>query len=263
MLNLIQMNLYRMKKAVSTWVLAIVAVAIAVLDFSIMKIYVDDPFGWGLAEITGMEGGMDMMKTITGFLRGTDLLIVLSIFVVIFTNAEQKCGFDKNIIGITKHKWKQTLSRWLSAMIGVTAIMALAYGTFTGLSVIFMNSFSAGDMVAYGKLMLIVYLFYAAFSAVFFFFTTAFKSSAGGLVPSLLITTGVLSLITKLLDLGAERLFHNPKYLPSDFFLEGAYAAVSPDASNGTILRVVVTAAVYLVVALGLSMFMQQKRDVR
>ena len=38
MLNLIQMNLYRMKKAVSTWVLAIVAVAIAVLDFSIMKI---------------------------------------------------------------------------------------------------------------------------------------------------------------------------------------------------------------------------------
>ena len=256
------MNLYRMKNAVSSWVLGICAVAAAVLNFVILKITLDDPFNLGLADAIG-KVDVSASGTCLSFLRASMMMIILAIFVVIFSNAEQKCGFDKNIIGITKHKWKQTLSRWLSAMIGVTAIMALAYGTFTGLSVIFMNSFSAGDMVAYGKLMLIVYLFYAAFSAVFFFFTTAFKSSAGGLVPSLLITTGVLSLITKLLDLGAERLFHNPKYLPSDFFLEGAYAAVSPDASNGTILRVVVTAAVYLVVALGLSMFMQQKRDVR
>ena len=263
MRNLIKMNLFRMRKAVSTWVLAIVAVAIAILDFGIMKIYVDDPFNWGLGEIIQMESGMDMMKTITGFLRGTDLLIILAIFVVIFTNAEQKCGFDKNIIGITKNKWKQTLCRWLSAMIGVTAIMAVSYGTFTLLSVVFMNSFVLGDMLAYGKIMLIVYLFYAAFSAVFFFFTTVFRSSAGGLVPSLLITTGVLSLISKLLDLGANKLFNNPKLLPSDFFLEGAFSAVSNEASNGTLIRVVVTAAVYIVVALGLSMFIQQKRDVR
>ena len=106
-------------------------------------------------------------------------------------------------------------------------------------------------------------IFYAAFSAVFFFFTTVFRSSAGGLVPSLLITTGVLSLISKLLDLGANKLFNNPKLLPSDFFLEGAFSAVSNEASNGTLIRVVVTAAVYIVVALGLSMFIQQKRDVR
>ena len=43
MFNLIKMNLYRMTHAVSTWVIAIVTVLYAFLQFGALKLMMDDP----------------------------------------------------------------------------------------------------------------------------------------------------------------------------------------------------------------------------
>jgi len=263
MFNLIKMNLYRMTKAVSSWVILFVAMAIGVLDFAMLKITVDDPFHLGMAETAGFTSGMNWMVALQGVFFGTTLLIVIGVFVVIFSNAETKCGFDKNIIGITKSKWKHTLARWISAMIGVTVIMAVTFFVTVALSFIFMNSFTAGDLLQFAKILGIIYLFYAAFSAVFFFFTTAFRSSAGGVVASLVISLGVLNMIEMLIDLGFTKLFGQTRYVPSEFFLDGAYGHLSVDSANGTLLKLTLICVVYIVAALGFSMFLQQKRDVK
>lgn len=260
MFNLIKMNLYRMTHAVSTWVLGIVAMAIAFLDFGLMKILIDDPFKMGISD---GKTTITALKTIGSFLMGTDLLIILAIFVVIFANAEHKSGFDKNIIGITKMKWKHTLARWASAMIGVTVMMVLAYGVYFGMSALFMNHFELGNMAQYAKVLGVVYVCYAAFSAIFFFFTTAFQSSVGGIIPSLVITTGIFTLLEQLADLGIKKLIHNPKFLPSDVLFDGVFRSLEMDAGAKSLLRVVAVAAVYIVVLLGACMFMQQRRDVK
>ena len=187
MFNLIKMNLYRMSRAVSTWVMAIVAVLFGILQFSSLKLMQDDPLNmFSNGSGTDMLGYtiLNGVRTVAAFLQNSNVLIILAIFVVMFTNAEHKCGFDKNIIGITKHKWKQTLARWISAVIGMTCIIAIGYATMLGLSALFINNFAFGSVAAMFKALGLMYLSAVTFSAIFFFFTTLFNNSVGGVVAS-------------------------------------------------------------------------------
>jgi len=266
MFNLIKMNLYRMTHAVSTWVIAIVTVLYAFLQFGALKLMMDDPlhmFDGGAVSILGMDNvtGID---TVTNFLQNSNVLIIFAVFVVIFANAEQKCGFDKNIIGITQYRWKHTVARWLSAVIGVTALILLGYGIMFGLSALFINHFTLGSVAAIARSFGLMYMGMVAFSAVFFFFTTLFKSSAGGIVASLVISLGILNLIEKLLDLLTKKFISNPRFLPSDFFFDNAYMTFDhAGAGTKAILGFVAICAVYAIVSMGASMLLQQRRDVK
>ncbi|MBO4928081.1 MAG: hypothetical protein J5379_07530 [Clostridiales bacterium] len=264
MLNLIKMNLYRMTHAVSTWVLAIVAVLYGLMQFGIMKIIMDDPFNImeGMSEAMGLSEAT-AASVFTSIIRSSDFLIIAAIFIVLFSNAEQKCGFDKNIIGITKNKWKHTLARWISAVIGMTGLVVLAGGVALGASALFLNAFTAGSATMFLKSLGLSYVGLLAFSAVFFFFTTLFRSAAGGIVPSLIISLGILYLIENLMDLLVKKLISNPAVLPTDFFLDSQ--VMNFDFSSGTKACVIlcVLCAGYIVAALGGSMLLQQKRDVK
>ena len=264
MFNLIKMNLYRMTHAVSTWVLAIVAALYALMEFGIMKIILDDPFNMmeGMAESMGVSS-MTAGSAITSILRGSDFLIIAAIFVVLFSNAEQKCGFDKNIIGITKNKWKHPLARWISAVIGLTGLMVITGGIFLGTSALFLNAFSMGSATFFLKNLGLVYVGTVAFSAVFFFFTTLFRSSVGGIVPSLVISLGILYLIENLLDLLVKKIFTSPKVLPTDFFLDSQVMNFNMESGTKACIILCVLCLAYTVAAVGGSMLLQQKRDVK
>lgn len=267
MFNLIRMNLYRMKHAVSTWVIVIVAICFAFLQFGSLKLLMDDPFhmfdpGEG-AEMLGFAtvGGTNIVSTL---LQNSNVLIIAAVFVVLFANAEHKCGFDKNLIGITNHKWKHALARWISAVIGMTFILAIGFVVLFGLCALFLDAFSLGSVTAMVKSAGLLYLGMITFSAIFFFFTTLFKSSAGGIVASLVISLGILNLIEQLLDLLVKKVFTNPAFLPSDFFFDNAYMTLNHrDAGMKTCLIFVAICLVYLVLSVGGSMLLQQKRDVK
>lgn len=267
MLNLIKMNMYRMRHAVSTWVIAIVTIVFAFMQFGSLKLLLDDPFnmfdaGEG-AKMLGFAtvGGENLVTTL---LHNSNILIIAAVFVVLFANAEHKSGFDKNLIGITNHKWKHALARWISAVIGMTIFIVLGYAVLLSLCALFLDAFSFGSAAAMLKSAGFLYLGMVTFSAIFFFFTTLFKSSAGGIVASLVISLGILNLIEQLLDLAVNKIFSNPAYVPSDFFFDNAYMTF--DASGAGMKACVVFVAiclVYLVLSVGGSMLLQQKRDVR
>lgn len=262
--NLIKMNLYRMTHAVSTWVLACVSVAIALMDLLANKMLHDGLFGidFGTEAATPLLTGIE---TLCNFFQSSNILIVAAIFVVIFSHAENKCGFDKNIVGITNQRWKQTLARWISAVIGMTGIVAVGYGTFLGLSAVLMNDFELGNLGAFLKTLGLLYFGMVVFSAVFFFFTTLFNSSTGGIVASLVVSLGLLSLVEQILDVLATKAFGDLKHVPSDFFFDSAYIYLDVnmgDIATRSMIFFIALGLVYLVLSLGGSMMIQQKRDI-
>lgn len=262
MFNLIKMNLYRMSHAVSTKVLAIVAVAISILGFGLMKIILDDPFHI-FCDIEGLTlaGSASLSSSVTQLLA-SGMLIVISIFVVIFSNAEAKCGFNKNIIGITKSKWKHAVARWISAMIGVVIISGIAFIVYVGLQALFLNSFEVDSVSMFFRNLGLTYLCITAYSAVFFFFTTLFKSSAGGIVTAMIMVTGVLTLVATLIDLGFTKIFTNAAHVPSEFILSSVVPSFAADMAGTNVLKLVVITVCYIVVSMGASMFLEQRRDV-
>ena len=266
MINLIKMNLYRMSRAVSTWVMAIVVAVFGFMQFGSLKLFLDDPFnlfdGTG-SELLGYET-LDGVKTVSTFLQNSNILLILAIFVVLFVNAEHKAGFDKNIIGITKNRWKQTLARWISAVIGMTCLILLGYAIMLGLCALFINNFAFGAVAPMLKSLGLMYLGAVAFSAIFFFFTTLFNSSVGGVVSSLIISLGILSLIEMLLDLLVKKIVANPKFLPTDIFYDSVYINFNhAGASTKAIMIFVLISVAYIVLTVGGSMILQQRRDVK
>ena len=87
MFNLIKMNLYRMTRAVSTWVLVIVIAAFGMLQFGTLKLMMDDPFNMFDGAGTALVGTETMTgtDTVSTFLQNSNILIIVSIFIVTFT----------------------------------------------------------------------------------------------------------------------------------------------------------------------------------
>ena len=266
MFNLIKMNLYRMSRAVSTRVIAIVMVCFALLQFGSLKLIFDDPFNMFSGEAGSMVAfdRLDGVSAVTTFLQNGNVLIILAIFVVLFANAEHKCGFDKNLIGLSKNRWKQTLARWISAVIGMTALIAIGFGVMLGLTALFVDAFTFGSAVAMFKSLGLMYLGAVAFSAIFFFFTTLFNNSVGGVVTSLVLTTGIFNLFEMLMDMLVKRIFSSPKVLPTDIFYDSVFMNFShSDASTKAIMIFAGISVVYIVLSLLGSMVLQQRRDVK
>ena len=266
MINLIKMNLYRMSRAVSTWVMAIVIAVFGFMQFGTLKIILDDPLNLFDATSSSMldYSTLDGVKTVTNFLQNSNILLILAIFVVLFVNAEHKAGFDKNIIGITKNRWKQTLARWISAVIGMTCLILIGYLVMLGLCALFIDNFAFGAVVPMLKSFGLMYLGAVAFSAIFFFFTTLFNSSVGGVVSSLIISLGILNLIETLLNMLVKKIISNPKVLPTDIFYDSVYFGFNHESAGAKAIMIfALISVVYIVLTVGGSMILQQRRDVQ
>lgn len=265
MIKLIKMNLYRMTHAVSTWVLMACMIAMTLFAFSMNKLVLDDPFNMNLSQ--GMQDVptyMTSIDSISSYVQVGMIIMLVGIFVVIFTNAEHKCGFDKNIVGITKSRAKQTIARWISSIIGATALTVVGQGFYIGLSAAFMNDFRWDSAKDFLCVCAVAYLGLVTFVTLFFFFTTLFNSSTGGIVATCFISTGLLALIESLLDKVADKIFSSPAHVPSDFFLDSAfmYLDLNSVAVKGCTFFLILCAA-YIVLSLGGSVLLQQKRDIR
>ncbi len=265
MINLIKMNLYRMSRAVSTWVMAIIIAVFGFMQFGSLKMFLDDPLnlfdGSGSSSL-GFKT-LDGVKSVSTFLQNSNILLILAIFVVLFVNAEHKAGFDKNIIGITKNRWKQTLARWISAVIGMTCLILIGYAIMLGLCALFIDNFAFGAVAPMLKSLGLMYLGAVAFSAIFFFFTTLFNSSVGGVVASLIISLGILNLIEMLLDMLVKKFISNPKVLPTDIFYDSVYFSFNHESAGAKAIMIfALISVVYIIVTVGGSMILQQRRDV-
>ena len=135
-----------MSRAVSTWVIAIITVCFAFMQFGSLKLIFDDPFNMfdGSASSMVSFDRLDGVSAVSTFLQNSNVLIILAVFVVLFANAEHKCGFDKNLIGITNHKWKHALARWISAVIGMTCFLAIGFVVLLDDDVAFLVSLVEG-----------------------------------------------------------------------------------------------------------------------
>ena len=263
MFNLIKMNLYRMTHAVSTKVIALVWIFLTLFNFTVMKIVMDDPFNIMSEADKTLAGSAVSADMIHSLFVSSNFLIVLSVFVVLFANAEQKCGFDKNLIGITSSKWKHALARWISAVIGMTVLMAVSGLLYFGICALFLDAFTVGSTTLLLKTIALVYLGMVTFSGIFFFFTTLFRSSAGGLVPSLVISLGILFMIESLLDMLIKKIISSPKYLPSDFLFDSKFLNFDMTSGKNAVIFLAVLCVVYIALSVGGSMLLQQRRDVK
>ena len=144
MLNMIRMELYRMVRMKSFWVILIIVGIMNVITVSLNDVMMDSPEMQQALEATkakeddplsniGMsviierneDGDYGFLETITSAAKGMLCALFIGIFTVIFATADFNTGYIKNYGGAVKHRWHMVAAKGTAVLVYTIMFFAL------------------------------------------------------------------------------------------------------------------------------------------
>ena len=281
MLNIIRMDLYRMFKSKSTWIILFATMlmmfASVFMTHSDYVYYMNhstalanlkltyDQVNWGIyigsvspSWCTGVK--IPICEIFTLNIRSKILLMFLVLFTVIFVSGESRTGFIKNIAGQVQNRGTLVLSKLIvvavfSIMLLLSALIVviLSCRMFFG----YVNFDNFGNFIPYLGTQLFLHV---AFGAVMICLIVLLKNSVASMLVGILISAGILQIvdtIIKALVHGIKGNFSIMYYITS-----GNIAALTMSSGAGDYIRALLVGLIFIMCANGISMAIIQTRDV-
>lgn len=280
MLNLLKMDLYRLFRSSTTWVMMLITVGMVVFGVSMTKF-----------DASNMEQGAESMATeigtdisedainvsigissttlpewATGDVDFADLtnaqvgsglfLIVVSIFVTLFVCAEHKNGYIKNIAGQFPNRGMLIVSKVIAV-----GVQLLVMFFVMELAMFVTGKVCFGDRLVFGsigKLFTVLggqFVLHYAFASLILCLSVLSYSSALSMTIGILISCKVTTLLYAIADKWSVDL--------SRFALETNVTRYSMITDKGEVLVMMLSAAVIFAATVGAAVIVMQKRDVR
>ena len=145
MLNMIRMELYRMVRMKSFWVILIIVSIMNVITVSLNDVMMDSPemqqaleatkgkeddplsnIGMSITMERNEDGDYGFLETITSAAKGMLCALFIGIFTVIFVTADFNTGYIKNYGGAVKHRWHMVAAKGTA----VLAYTVIFFGVF-------------------------------------------------------------------------------------------------------------------------------------
>lgn len=263
MVNLLRMDLYRMRKAKSFWICLILTFAIALAAAPLGKLLLT----MSKSLVPEEAGSITIPATANlSDLIGSPLSTFGTIFamlsVVFFFYADMENGYVKNIAGQMPKRGFAVLSRYL-ASIGHNLAFMLAslvgglIGNLLCVKVVADEAIASGVLSFCLKLLL-----FQSLCAILLLVTTSLRSKSGGVVLAVLFGLGALMLLYGGIDSALGTVlgkgFSITPYMP-DTLLGNPF----DENGNLLVLRSVLSAVVTIGIFLPLSIGVFDKRDVK
>ena len=281
MFNIFRMHMYRVSKATSTWVMGIVLAAFMLLSLGLFIFIYNNPLTFMADAISVSMNGEGLRlypsDTLYLFVQSNDaLLILIAIFCVILTNCDFTWGFAKNTYCLFKKKTELIMGKWLAMVTCVSGVYIVC--SFFGLlsSALFLRPFRPEGWDEFILGFFVGYLCLISLCTMVFFITSLLKSPAAGMIMGILIATGIFVTGERLLDLliariGGASSFEMTQVMAgtasyfriSDYCLDNVFVSYKGSMGAGDQIRTVIVSLVYLALALGLTIYFAEKKDVR
>ena len=268
MIRALKMDLYRMVRTKSTYIL--LASMIASCAMMIWSFYVTSTaFSSGvMADAgTGLDIASLMPQTIDGyfdsFFQGNFLVLFTVIFTVLFCGAEYKHGYIKNVASVISNRTGLIISKLICVLIEIIILHALTalciiIGCRGFLDITEINNVSGVVLeVIWGVMMN-----FSLASVVILLFTVARKTTLPMVLGIIYVLMG--STVYSLADLVVEKLFKITDFSVAEYTNMGNMLSyVNSTASQSTLVRSAIVAAVYLVASTVVSCILMNKKDVK
>ncbi|MDO4943761.1 MAG: hypothetical protein Q4E74_01015 [Ruminococcus sp.] len=283
MLNLIRMNLYSLFRTVSFWVMIAVTAVIAVFFVYMTNVDIEymseensaaeqtaqqtdeNEITVGIAVETldeWVDQGIEMVSLFQVMGSSAIIALLASIFVAIYTNAEQKTGFIKNIAGQLPKRGMLSLAK----LSGIAVELLIMFGVYI-LATVISGKIILGDKLVLGdvgdliKIIAVQYLLHLAFCSFVQMLCTVARGAGIGMTVGILFCSGMTSLVYMGINyvvskLGAED-FDVSKY---DLM---TYIGSASASDSDMMTKCIIAGAAYLVICTAVSMLVMQKRDIK
>ncbi len=284
MLNLIKMDIYRLLHAVSTWVMMGIMVLIAVFcvgathaDLNAMAeepayteqavSTAEDEVVYGILMETDPEwihGEVPASQMLGLLLNSGILMLFCAIFVSLFVGAEHRSGYLKNIAGQLPYRGQLALSKFIAIAVEVLLMFAI-YAVFCIASgyIFFGDQFTLGSGAELFKMLGTQYLLHLGFSALIMFLCMVTGSTAFSMAVGILGCSGLTSLLYNGINWVVQKIHSGLNFDFGRYMLDTNVYAISGVSAANDVLRAVLVACIFAVLAVGFSALVMQKRDIK
>lgn len=277
MLNMIRMELYRMVRMKSFWVILFIVAVINVITVSLDDAMMSDPelrqaieaaesqkdnaatnIGMSISMKQNEDGSYSFLETITSAAKGMLVALFIGIFTVIFATADFNTGYIKNYGGAVKHRWHMVCAK-ATAVIVYTAlffamfILSTSLGVYIGGHKIVMDP--AGKIV---EVLCIQGLLHVVFGWIIMSICLIIRSNLISMIITCCISLHVFAALYELADKGLKKLGWKDasilKYTVSGRIMQ--YGIDSREILGSTVVVAVIFAVVF---CLGSSLWLTKK----
>lgn len=291
MLNLIKMDLYRLVRSKSFWVMILVTAMVAFISAfatnysfeaidslteseamssmgfdtdsdNAMSIGLTDEFN----EMDILFGGEKVYYTevFNYDFSALTILLFCAIFPPIFVNAEQKYGFVKNIAGQMPNRGMLVLSKLCAVAVQVIIVfVTYMIASSISCSILFGDRLVFDFSAEFIKVFALHFLLHYAFAVLVTAVTILLRGSALSMTFGIIISAGVTTFIYSFIDIVLHKIGFSEDFSIGNFALESCIGDVSTQLSGGDLARVVTVGAVFLIASIAVSVVTMCRRDVK
>ncbi len=283
MLDILRMDLFRMRKMRAFFVTLIVAsllMAISTFTEKLMrdaykKLIEEDGDTAAVQELEEDEDAEallnedpeveDMSKPYVdqiyaSYISGMFPALMIVIFTVLFVNADHVSGFIKSIGGQVRHRWHIVVSKIICILLYTLIMLLFLLCLQTVLNLVFFGEVSFNDTGKLITYIMLGFLMNGAFAMMAAAITIFSRSNLIGLLVSILDALGMFNLIAMLVNLllgKADIKFDLNKYMLSYCINQVHYGSTFSSASHELIV-----AGCFFAVCMAGSLFIFKKKDI-
>lgn len=273
MFNLIKMDLRRLTRMKSFWIMIVVVLLLGVFstymtDYS-RNLQQDmdaeaDGFFVSVNAQPQLANKVDFTNLVNVDVAGLTLTLLCAIFAPIFVNAEQKNGYIKNIAGQLPNRGVLVLSKLVAVAVQVFVIFASYILAVAVAGKIFLGEDLVFESVgAFAKIIGIHYLLHVGFSALVMALTVMLRGSGLAMTFGILSSATMTSFIYGLINIPLHKCGISESFDIGDYAIENCIYIVRPTMAGDELTRVIVVGIAFLVVSTVAAMVVMQKRDVK
>lgn len=280
MFNLIKMDTHRLLHSKSTWIiicfvigLAIFSVTMTNTDIEFMKedpssatetiegrpvgIYVEAQAKWA-------DGDIEIGSVVSVEMRSQLLAILCIIFAAIFTNADYKNGYIKNIAGQFSRREQLVLSKFITIALQVfimitvftLAIIASGYALWG-------NEFYLGSFAELIKYLGVQYMLHLGVAVLMMLLCILTHSTAFSMTSGILLCSGLAVPVYSLINKAVNEMKTGIDFDLNKYILDGNITMLTFDSSTDVMTRGIAVGVAFAVISLIFAMMIMKKRDIR
>ena len=280
MFNLIKMDTHRLLHSKSTWIIICFVIGLAVFsvtmtnsDIEFMKedpssatetiegrtvgIYVEARPEW-------VNGDIEIGSIVSAEMRSQLLAILCVIFAAVFTNADYKNGYIKNIAGQFPRREQLILSKFIAIamqvfiMITVFTLSIVASGYM-----LWGSNFYLGSATELIKYLGVQYLLHLGVAALMMFLCILTHSTAFSMTTGILVCSGLVVPVYSLINKAVNEMKTGLDFDLNKYILDGNITMLRFDSTTEVMARGLAVGAAFAIVSLIFAMIIMKKRDIR
>ncbi len=288
MLNIIKMDLYRMLKSKITLVMLLITIVFSILTVYIAKLDIklmqenaeyqeqllsEEENSDGVVIGVQMVGSSSWLeenyKISVGELffynvASGILLILITVFAVVFTRAEEKHGYIKTINGQARNRGSFFLSNIMIISLFSIFILAIELIILPIASKIVFGYVSFAGTGGMTISILVQILLHVAFGILMSMLCILIRNSGAAITIGICAASGTFGIVSALVNyVLIKKIGVSASFDLSNYMLTGNVKSVTEVATNSILVRSVVVGIIYVIISVVIGITISKKRDVK